>query len=322
MSGLDTVKGIFTRPTSKNTDKFSLNGFTSEMNKSGVARPAYFMVVITPPSKLISGDSKIAALSQGLRLRVEQAELPTRSILFYDQRYYGPRRSIPYVYNAQPLTMSVILSEDYREREFFLRWQDMMLGVSRGPNSQNVPGLFDVGYYDNATKDAKVEVQAFATSPVAQGSSPSAPNLLGELQGIAEAVGFNPSTISDPFGLNIFGGQKERQIDASLKVSLVEPFPFDINAIPMNWSDDGYARLQIQFQYRYFTEEHRTFQDPGEDASIARMVREGVQAFNRFKPVLSLIKGQGLGGALRSEVNQVTGGFRAAATAQTKIVPF
>ena len=319
MSGIDAIKSIFTRPTGKNTDKFSLNGFTSEINKTGIARPAYFMMVITPPNKLLLKDSKTADLSRGMSLRVEQSELPTRSILFHDQRYYGPRRSIPYGYNSQPLTMSIIMSEDYREREFFLRWQDMLLGLSRGHTSHNTPGVFDTGYYDSATKDANVELRAYATSPIAQGSSPSSSSFLGELEGIAEAVGFNPSILTDPFGLNLFGAQKERKIDASVKVKLMEPFPFDINAIPMNWSEDGYARLQIQMQYRYFTEEHNTFRDAGEDVSIARMIRDGVEAFNRFKPVLSLIKGRGLGGALRSVASQVGRGASAAATAQTKI---
>jgi len=320
MAITDIVNNIFSRPKAKSSGSFGLDEFTSELNRNGFARTSYFTVMITPPIKLFENDrAAVEVFGRSMSLRIEQAEMPARAPLSHDQRYYGPRRTIPYGYNSQPITFNIILSEDMRERNFFLRWQDLLLGQSRNNTvGGTFPSQFDVGYYDTATKDASVELKVYATSPKFQTGPAPAASLFDELTGVAQAVGFNTSVLTDPFGLNLFGGGKNRAISASYTVNLIEPYPAEINAIPLSWADDGYGKLQVQFQYRYFTETHRTFPESQDSISLAKMVRDGVNSFNRFKPALSLIKGQGLGGAGRAAFDQIAGGGRAAATAAVK----
>lgn len=318
---------IFSRPAGNpNSDKFNLTGFISNMHKTGIARPAYFAVMITPPTSMMQDNT--SSIPRTLMLRIESASLPTRNVLTHDQRYYGPIRRIPYGYLSQDLTITVILSEDMREREFFMRWQDKILGPSRtmGRAGQTIVqhAPFDVGYYDTGTKGAMVQIMTYGTSPSMQGAQNSSRSLFGELQGIAQAVGYDPSMITNPLGLNIFGGaiNQDRNIDYAYRASLLEPFPLNIAEVPLSWADDGYARLTIQFSYRYFQEEHATFPDTTRDGSLANLVRGGINSLNRFAPVFSLIKGQGLGGVVNAIGNQILSGGQNVIAAQKTIFPF
>lgn len=307
---LGAISKIFSGTSSKGSGKFNLTEFASEMGKTGFARPAYFMVVIIPPTKI-----GMQGISASLPLRIESAELPGRSMLSTDQTYYGPMRKIPYRFNATPITLSVILSEDYREREFFQRWQDLILGGSR-LSGTNPDSMFDVGYYDDYTKGATVELHAFATSPAFQGAPTPSTSLFGQIQEVARSVGFDPSMVTNPLGLNLFGGQEDSVVTESLKITLVEPYPETITPIAVNWADgDAYGKLSVQMVYRYYYEKSTNFQDPSSTSSLAGMLRQGVNAFNRFKPVLSLVKGQGIGGAARASTGQIGGGARAAGVA-------
>lgn len=318
---------IFSRPAGNpNSDKFGVTGFVSNLHKTGIARPAYFMVMITPPTSLMSDNT--ATIPRTLMLRIESASLPTRNILTHDQRYYGPIRRIPYGYLSQDLTITVILSEDMREREFFMRWQDKILGPSRtmglGRQPMVTQGAFDVGYYDTGTKGAMVQIMTYGTSPSMQGAQNNSRSLFGEIRGVAQAVGYDTSAITNPMGLNIFGGaiNQDRNIDYAYRASLLEPFPLNIAEVPLSWADDGYARLTIQFSYRYFQEEHAMFPDVSQNGSLANLVRGGINSLNRFAPVFSLIKGQGLGGAVTAVGTQMFSGGQNAITAQKTIFPF
>lgn len=328
MNILGSVTKIFTRPSRTKGTAFNVKEFTSEIGKSGFASPAYFMVMITPPSTLAAN---LKTLTRAMPLRIEQASMPTRSILRHEQRYYGPPRQIPYGFVSQDITFTVILSEDMREREFFMAWQDIILGNSRtmsqagnlaGGKGGIRNGMYDVGYYDDATKDSCIELMTYATSPALQSSGGKKPGLFSELKEIARAVGFDPSPLTDPFGLNLFGGQKERDIEHACHVKLIEPFPLSVNELPLSWGDDSYAKLQVTFQYRLAQEIVPTFKTPTENTSIANMIRGGIQAFNRFAPTFSLIKGQGIGGAVRASASQVGMGARNAGVAQKSILPF
>jgi len=305
-------------------NKFNLKNFVANMHETGFAKPAYFMVIITPPNALRTDNT--TSIPRTLSLRIESASLPTRNVLTHDQRYYGPTRKIPYAYLSQDLTLTVILSEDMREREFFMRWQDSILGPSRTmgrggqPVARHAP--FDVGYYDTGTKGASIEIHTYCTSPSMQSARSSPRSLFGELSGIAQAVGFDTTAITNPFGLNIFGTQQEREIDFAYRVTLLEPFPLNIADVPLSWADDGYGKLTIQFTYRYFQEEHVKFPDARPDASISNVIRGGINTLNRFAPAFSLIRGQGLNGAFSATGSQLLSGGRNTIVAQKTIFPF
>jgi len=291
---------------------FNIDAFSAELGKHGTANPAYFTVMITQPNTMMQ--------SEPLLLRIESASMPSRTIVTHDQRYYGPMRRIPYAFNSSNFTINVILSEDMREREFFMQWQSLLMGQSsNGVQGPVQPGEFDVGYYDTATKTAKVELKTYATSPAMQGQGKSKKSLVSELVNIAQSIGFDPSIITNPFGLK--NTISSVNIDASYTINLVEPFPIQIHEVQMDWNNGGqYAKLTVDIQYRYFTETHANFQTPGNNDAFS--LRKGVNMFNRFIPILSLVKSQGVGGALRSSADSVTSGPRNAGSVLKSILPF
>jgi hypothetical protein len=154
------------------------------------------------------------------------------------------------------------------------------------------------------------------------GKSSSPTTLFGELTGIAQAVGYDTSILTNPFGFNVFGKSQERNIDFAYRTTLKEPFPINIADVPLSWGDDGYGKLTIQFAYRYFEEEHAKFPDATPNGSLANMLRGGINTLNRFAPAFSLIKGQGLGGALSAAGSQLMSGGRNTIVAQKTIFPF
>lgn len=287
---------------------FNLREFTAEINKTGFARPSYFMMMITLPHALVT---EFPEFGRSMQFRVEACALPTRILLSADQRYYGAPRRIPYGFASQDMAMTVILSEDMREREVFMRWQDLAVGNARtrrdGLGSPPV-AVFDAGYYKDATDGATVTIKTYATSPLLQGGVSSSRTLVGELTEVARSVGFDPSIVTDPLGFNLFGSNSNRQIDSAYAVDLVEPFPINVAEVPLNWSEDGYARLNVIMQHRYAKEVNAFAPNPQETAgngSIADLLRNGIQIFNRFQPAISLIRANGLGGALSSIGNQI-----------------
>jgi len=107
---------------------FGVNEFSAEIAKSGVARTSNFLVEIGAPEGLLI-DTK------SMPLRIEQVSIPSRTLTTFAQNYYGPPREIPYRYTSAPVSLTILLSEDMREREFFMQWQDLFVGRRRRPES-------------------------------------------------------------------------------------------------------------------------------------------------------------------------------------------
>lgn len=281
---------------------FKIGEFNSEIAKSGFARPAFFMMMITLPHQLISS---FPEFSKSIPFRVESAALPTRIILTHDQRYYGPQRRIPYGFVSQDLHFSVILSEDMREREVFMRWQDMLVGASRTTKSGSAKAaIFDAGYYSDAIMGASVELRAYATSPAMQGG-PHGPTLVNELTDIARAFGFDPSVATSPFGIDIGLSGSNRNIDAAYTVTLVEPFPINVQEVPLAWNDDGYGKLNVIMQYRYTVEQTNFSKNPT-NGSLSSVLRNGINIFNRFQPELAFVRQNGLGALIDTFGGQIS----------------
>ena len=65
---------------------------------------------------------------EGLRFKIEAAELPGRSIATSDHKFYGPINKIPYSSTYIDTTFTVINSLDYAETRVFQLWQDYIVG--------------------------------------------------------------------------------------------------------------------------------------------------------------------------------------------------
>jgi hypothetical protein len=292
---------------------FGIDQFASEIGRSGVAKTSDFLVEITVPPMAFS------SVAQAMMLRIEQVSIPSRTLTTFQQNYYGPPRDIPYRFVSSPITLTILLSEDMREREFFMKWQDLFIGDRRSPVPLRPEAIYDCGYFKDCV--GTVTIKQYGTSPGFQGRSQGS-SLFGDIKDAAEAFGFNTSAILNPLGLNLFGSSSGGKKDPTelYKIDLVEAFPITVNEIQMNWGDDQIAKLQVEIRYTYMTEKH-----PASDITGAvqkSFLRKGIEAFQRFAPVFSLVKASGVGGAIRSVAQSTGQGVVNAGTAAKSILPF
>jgi len=113
-----------------------LDQFYSDLARTGMARPTRFEVQITPP---FNNKTKTSALNsqdvlRHMTLTCESAELPSQSLATTEYKINGlPVIPLPYSFSyTNQLTLTFKLSEDYRERNMFLVWQDFVYRVGTG----------------------------------------------------------------------------------------------------------------------------------------------------------------------------------------------
>jgi len=161
---------------------FKINEFTSNFNAAGYAKQDRFEVRVIPPTgqgsdgsalgRLISGLSllggtvgEVAGILNGLgdnvdifhlALRADSAELPGRAVQTLDNRYYGPLRKSGYQANYVDTTITFICSEDLREKLFFEKWQDLIVGEHRVAGTNPDSKAFNAGYYDDYVSSIEI----------------------------------------------------------------------------------------------------------------------------------------------------------------------
>ena len=280
---------------------FNLDSFAAELGRNGIAKPYLFSVIITPPTDLGIDASP-------MMLRIESVSIPSRSLMTIDQRYYGPTRKIPYMVGDYPeINLEVILSEDMREREFFMRWQDMFFSGGQRYNQGTRIGKqrsnYDATYYDECI--GQIDILQYAESPQFQGAQ-SKQGLLQTIIGTAQAIGINTSAITNPFGISLGSSGANRNVKHCYKIQLMEAYPIRINDVNMSWESSGFAKLGVTIQFRDLFEENNIQKTSTAGAGLAGLVRNGINAMNRFRPALSLVSKQGLGGALKSGVQSTS----------------
>jgi hypothetical protein len=211
---------------------FNISNFNSNIAKSGIASPSFF------EAQILKAPSALAPMmSQGMSYRIESVNLPGRTLTTLDQNYHGPVRRIPFRFTHQPVTFSVILSRDMREREAFMKWQDFFVGHHRTTLGALPSHPFDTHYYDDGIGEIQIIQYSYPISTTRN-------NIMSDA-----AVAGQPDAEEKP----------EDQYDASYVITLYEAYPSSVNDISMSWSDDGYAKLQVEIQYRYSSELQRTF---------------------------------------------------------------
>jgi len=119
---------------------FNPQNLIASLNKSGIAKNSHFEVQITGV-----GESD---MERDMMARVSQASLPGRTISTAEYKIYGPIQKIPYGATYTDASFSVILSEDMREKEYFEKWHERIVG-------SNTFGLgrakHNIEYYDVIT---------------------------------------------------------------------------------------------------------------------------------------------------------------------------
>lgn len=289
-----------------------MKGVTGEIGRRGVAKNYLYSCVITLPDII---RSKFMNEQFAMQLRIEHAQIPPRQVMTAQQRYYGPPRYIPYAVMYQPMQLTINLSETMLEREVMMTWQDLAVSGGHLGSVRSSMGRgggvaeYDATYYDDIV--GTVEIYQFPESPQFQGAGGAAKGLLQTIIGTAQAVGFDPTLITRPLGFDIGLGESRRAIKPSYHIKLEEAFPTFVQGIDMDWSNGEAAKLNVEMTYYRSIEKHSESSVGSSGFDLAKMVRQGVNLFNRFTPTLSLIKGQGLGGGMRAMVDSIGSGPRA-----------
>ena len=219
---------------------FSVQNILSSLAKSGTAKTSHFEVQITGP-----GDS---SLERDMMYRIDEVEIPGRQMSTLEHRFdnIGPVSKVAYDSTYGELTLSVLLSEDMREKEFFELWQNNMVDtgafeVSDGRYSQS---RFGVKYYEDYV--GTVTIRQFASS--------------GELRSIH---------------------------------TMVECFPTAIGGIPMNWSGDETAKMNVTFSYKTYKTTFNKQDQPGLGLGYSLRLRDGQLSGSARHPQIGSISSAG-----------------------------
>ena len=127
---------------------FNVNDIVSSINTSGIAKASHFDIFIHG-----AGD---AETERDMQYRADATELPGRGISTVEHSFnnYGPINKVAYGQTYGDISVSFLLSEDIREKEYFEIWQDQMVNTgafnpSGNARTRAVNNSFNVRYFDN-----------------------------------------------------------------------------------------------------------------------------------------------------------------------------
>lgn len=242
---------------------FNIAEFNANIARTGIGRTNFFEgFIVGGPGQNLGRNSIIRYGSNDTRFRIESLNLPGRTLVTLDQNYHGPVRQMPYRSTYQPCTMTVILSQDYREREMFMRWQDYMIGHYRTAyNRSDYVAQFDSKYYDDSVGTVVIQCYSNPMPRPATAPLPRTQNVQGQ----------SPVIEPNPIGKTPTQSKYELQYT----IILEEAYPINVNDIALSWGDEGYARLQIEMRYRFAVEQHRTYKDQAQ-VNYDRTIRGNV----------------------------------------------
>ena len=106
--------------TAKGLERRSFKISDLRTKVGAIARPNLFNCYLSGAAVF---DSSIPDFS----FRCEKAEFPGRTIATTDDTHSGPTLKLPYDMTYNDITLSIICSEDMKERMFFERWMDLIV---------------------------------------------------------------------------------------------------------------------------------------------------------------------------------------------------
>jgi hypothetical protein len=111
-----------------------LDQFLANAWETGIARANRFEVFITPPSGGGFSGLNAAELLRHLSITCEAVEIPSQTIATAELKINGLTViPMPYSFSyTNQINLTFKLSEDYRERNALLAWQDLVFGNGRG----------------------------------------------------------------------------------------------------------------------------------------------------------------------------------------------
>lgn len=219
----------------------SLNEFIANAKTRGMARASKYLVIVDMPrgpsanqngvpnplASLFRTGGKSAGDSFGAMLNnfasrdgqylaslfCEVASLPSQNIDSKLQKVYGPGREIPYGRSYAPVNMSFYIDAGYQIKDFFERWQGMIFDHETS----------HLNYYNEYTTNVHILA-------------------LDDREGR-----FNTGSLPD------IGTLQNSAIISRYQCTLEECYPKSIAEVPLSASDNGVPRLQVQLQFRKWT---------------------------------------------------------------------
>lgn len=93
--------------------------------------------------------------ARSMSFRISSFDAPGRTIVDAPSRDYGPQRRVGTSATYGDVTLSIIVSPDLRERQYFIKWQDLIVGNHRNKDldSDARKKQFNIGYYNNYVSD-------------------------------------------------------------------------------------------------------------------------------------------------------------------------
>ena len=120
---------------------FNIQSFVSNVSKNGFARTSDFFAEVSAPIPDLGA-------ARDLTFRIEATNIPMRTVQSIDYKDYGYPYKIGGLPNSVEIEMQILCSPDLRERDFFLKWQDLIVGDHRTNTSPN-SNQFEIGYYND-----------------------------------------------------------------------------------------------------------------------------------------------------------------------------
>ena len=127
---------------------FSVENFTAQIAKVGLASPNKFAVEISPPS---------GHADNGFNLMCESASIGGRTVQSMLDIQYGIRREIAYgAPQYTPLSLAFLCSEKMTEKLKLDAWGNLCVDATGIRSQTNKTAPFNVGYYDDYKGSVKV----------------------------------------------------------------------------------------------------------------------------------------------------------------------
>ena len=125
---------------------FSPNKIRSILNaQGGIAYNDKYLVTLGPPAGF--GLPGGGIMRRQLSFLCDTATLPTKSLATFEKSIYGPVKAMPYRMTFTEASMSFIMTDSMREKDYFDAWQNKIIDQKSG----------NVGFFDDYICDIKIQ---------------------------------------------------------------------------------------------------------------------------------------------------------------------
>lgn len=197
-----------------------IDSFLSAIKNHGFVKSNRFMAFIHPNqyvSTRLGYTSPLSNITSRLALTCFSAAVQTPTFMTHDFNVTNPQRLIPYAMNtnnASGMGMEFYCLGDYFEKEFFHRWQRIIVD----------PMSREVAYYDDYTKGSKIDIVLL-------------PNIVRDFETLADYM----ATSTDPKEFRLPG----------YTFTEVYPYMYSYNGGNVNYAPNtSSANVKVDFMFR------------------------------------------------------------------------